>query len=195
MSRLALLVCVIAACSKSAGNQDKVSSPPPTTGGQETIAVPGAGGGPSMGRPKDPAGAAAPAAAPASDDERFRLKPEEGTLAVVPPAEAKPGAEAVAKITVTPGKGYHVNTEYPIKLTLEAPSGVTLAKSEFVAGGHEKGRGDADALDEQALAISVKLTPASSGSYTINGKFKFAVCDRDQCLAKKETIAIQVAAK
>jgi hypothetical protein len=96
---------------------------------------------------------------------------------------------------VTPGKGYHVNTEYPVKLTLTSPAGVTLAKAEFLAGGSAKGKGDADVLDENQLAIAVKLTAAQSGSYTINGNFKFAVCDKDQCLAKKETIAIAVAAK
>jgi hypothetical protein len=143
---------------------------------------------------KAPAQPAAPSA-PTGDDDRLRLRPEEGTLAVVAPADAKPGAEVVAKITVTPGKGYHVNTEYPIKLTLAPPAGVTLTKADFAAGGHDKARGDADALDEQNLAFAVKLTPAASGSYTINGKFKFAVCDHDQCLPKKETIAITVAAK
>ena len=40
------------------------------------------------------------------DDDRFRLKPEEGTLAVEAPAEVKAGSEAVAKITVTPAKGF-----------------------------------------------------------------------------------------
>ncbi|HEY0484374.1 MAG TPA: hypothetical protein VGD37_42935 [Kofleriaceae bacterium] len=202
MSRLALLVvCVAAACSKSAANQDKVSSPPPSpSGGQDVIAVPKAGAGPSMGRAGDaPPSAAAPAAgaaaAGAGDDDRFRLKPEEGTLAIEAPADVKPGAETVAKIVVTPGKGYHVNTEYPIKLTLASPTGVTLAKTEFAAGGHDKAKGDADALDEKSLAFAVKLTPAASGSYTISGKFKFAVCDHDQCLAKKENIAITVAAR
>jgi hypothetical protein len=208
MSRLALLtVCVLAACSKSAGNQDKVSSPPTPSGGQDVIAVPKAApgpGAPSMGgTPAEPTaagGATAPGTAPgtatgASDDDRFKLKPEEGTLAIVPPSDAKPGAEAVATITVTPGKGYHVNTEYPIKLTLAPPAEVTLAKAEFAAGGHDKGKGDADSLDEKNLTIAVKLTPTASGSYTINGKFKFAVCDKDQCLAKKESIAIAVAAK
>jgi hypothetical protein len=141
-----------------------------------------------------PAGGA-PAKAPASDDARFKLRPEEGKLAIEAPADAKAGSEAVAKILVTPGAGYHVNTEYPIKLTLTPPAGVTLAKDKFVAGGHDKAQGDADALDEKQLAISVKLTAASSGSYTINGNFKFAVCDKDQCLAKQETIAIAVAAK
>lgn len=194
MARLSLVLLVAAAaCSKSAGNQDKVSSPPPSaaSGAPDVIAVPQAGQGPSMGKPE----AAAPAAAaPGKDDDRFKLKPEEGKLAIEAP-DAKAGSEAVAKIVVTPGAGYHVNTEYPVKLTLTAPAGVTLAKSEFLAGGHDKGKGDTEVFDEKQLAIAVKLTPAQSGSYTINGSFKFAVCDKDQCLAKKETIAIAVAAK
>jgi hypothetical protein len=192
MSRFALLLCVLAACSKSAGNQDKVSSPPPpATSSQDVIAVPQAGAGPSMGaKPAD-----SPPPAAAKDDDRLRLAPAEGTLAVVAPEDAKPGAETVAKITVSPGKGYHINTEYPIHLTLANTEGVALAKSDFTAGGHDKGKGDADALDEQSLAFAVKLTPSASGSYTVAGKFKFAVCDANQCLPKKETIAIKVAAK
>jgi hypothetical protein len=191
MSRLALLaLCVAAACSKSAGNQDKVSSPPaPSSGGQDVIAVPQ--GGPTMGRAAEPA----PVKPSPADSDRSRLKPEEGKLAIDLPADAKAGAESVARVTVTPATGYHVNTEYPTKLTLTSPQGVTLAKAELVAGGHDKAKGDADALDEQQLAFAVKLTPAASGSYTINGSFKFAVCDASQCLPKKETIAITVAAK
>jgi hypothetical protein len=189
MSRLALLVlCVTAACSKSAGNQDKVSSPP-SGGGQEVIAVPQ--GGPSMGQP---AVGAPPTPNPPVDD-RSRLRPEEGKLAIEPPADAKAGAEAIARVTVIPAAGYHVNTEYPTKLTLTSPEGVTLAKAEFIAGGHDKAKGDADTLEEKQLAFAVKLTPAASGNFTINGSFKFAVCDPTQCLPKRETIAITVAAK
>ena len=191
MSRFALFtLCVLAACSKSAGNQEKVSAPPSSGGGQDVIAVPQ--GGPSMGQHKDVA-PTPPTPVPA--DDRSRLRPEEGKLAIEPPPEAKAGAEAVAKITVTPGAGFHVNTEYPTKLTLTSPQGVTLAKAQFVAGGHDKAKGDADALDEKQLAFAIKLTPATTGSYTINGDFKFAVCDASQCLPKRETIAITVAAK
>jgi len=189
MSRLALFaLCVIAACSKSAGNQDKVASPPPSGGASDVVQVPH--GGPSMGPPKE----AVPANAPPADD-RSRLHPEEGKLAIELPADAKAGAEVIAKVTVTPGAGYHVNTEYPTKLTLTPPQGVTLAKAELAAGGHDNAKGDADALDEKQLAFAVKLTPAASGSYTINGNFKFAVCDKSQCLPKREAIAITVAAK
>lgn len=196
MSRLVLFtLCITAACSKSAGNQDKVSSPPPSGGGQDVIAVPQ--GGPGMGLRKDSAPANPnpnPNPGPAPADDRTRLKPEEGKLAIESPADAKAGAEAIAKITVTPGAGYHVNTEFPTKLTLTSPEGVTLAKAQFIAGGHDKAKGDADALDEKQLAFAVKLTPAASGSYTINGDFKFAVCDASQCLPKRETIAIAVVA-
>jgi hypothetical protein len=190
MSRCGLLVlCITAACSKSAGNQDKVTSLPPSTGAADVIAVP-QGAGPMGGA--EPPAQAKPVA---QNDERFRLKPEEGNLAIEPPGDVKAGSEAVARITVTPGKGYKVNTEYPTKLTLTPPTGVTLAKDRFTAGGHDKVKGDADTMDEKQLTFAVKLTPAASGTYTINGNFKFAVCDADQCLAKQETIAIAVAAK
>lgn len=190
MSRLALLIVVLgSACSKSAGNQDKPATPPPSQG--DVIAVPGAKP-PGMGQ-------AAPAdqaqvKPPAGDEARYKLQPQEGKLAIEMPANAKPGSEAVAKITVTPGAGFHVNTEYPIKLTLTDTPGVKLEKSELAAGG-SKAKGDAEALDEKQLVLAVKLTPAASGTYTINGNFKFAVCDKDQCLPKREAIAIQVAAK
>src|SRR5437667_2910337 len=185
MNRLVLFACVAAGlavsasgwsgCSKSAGNQDKVSSPPASSGqGQDVIAVPQAGA-PAVKQPAAPPEAPPKTTPGTVDDDRFRLKPEEGTLTVVPPAEVKAGSESVAKISVTPGKGYHVNTEYPIKLKLDPSTGVTLAKTDFAAGGHDKARGDADALDEKGLELSVKMTPAASGSYTISGKFKFAV--------------------
>src|SRR5712691_886188 len=121
MLRLALISVSLLACAKA--NQDTASAPADKGVGQK-VAAPGERG-----------GATAPDQAKAGgDDARFRLQPNEGTLAVEPPADAKAGAEAVAKITVKPGQGYHVNTEYPIKLTLTSPAGVTLAKAEFVAG-------------------------------------------------------------
>lgn len=187
MSRLAMLVFVVgAACSKSAGNQDKPAAPPAGQG--DTIAVPGAKA-PPMGKEAPP-----PAAPPAAADERSKLQPQEGKLAIDVPANAKPGAEITAKVTVTPGTGYHVNVDYPTKLTLTPTDSVKVAKSELEAGGSKK-QGDAEALDEKQLVFAVKLTPAAAGSYTVNGNFKFAVCDKDQCLPKRETIAIQVAAK
>ena len=186
MSRLgpfALLVGLVSAC--AGGNQDAPPSKP--AGGGDKIAVPG---GEPVAAPKGPV-----VAGGGGGDERAKLHAVEGKLAIEAPADAKAGAEATAKIIVTPNAGYHVNMEYPIKLTIAPTDGVAVAKAELVAGGHDKSKGDADSLDEQNLTFSVKLTPSKSGSYTVNGSFKFAVCDKDQCLPKKEQIAIVVAAK
>jgi hypothetical protein len=189
MCRLALVALLLASCSKSAGTQAKEQ--PDDTGDQ--IIVPGGkgakGGGPVVGQSTGAPGG--------GDEKRFRLQPEEGNLAIEAPAGAKAGAETIAKIVVTPADKYKVNTEFPTRLTLENADGVTIAKAELRAGGQDKAKGDAEVFEESKLTFAVKLTPAKSGSFTINGSFKFAVCDRagSTCLAKKEPIAIQVAAQ
>ena len=189
MSRALLLALLIAApacgaCgngSKSPGDQGKS---PTKTGETERIQVPG----------PDKAGSAqaAPPIA-AADDPRFHLKPDEGTL-TVDKAEGKAGTETTAKLAVAPATGYHVATDYPIKLSLEAPAGVTLAKTELTAGGRNKEQGDAATLSEQALAFAVKATPAQAGSYEIKGVLKFGICEKESCHPKKQPITITVAA-
>lgn len=192
MSRWSLaLVVLAAACTKSAP-KDNGGGGGEAKGGGDKVMVPGG----DVPPPKMGTGGAetAQTGAPGGADSQ-KLAPDEGKLAIDAPADAKAGAEATAKITVTPGTGYHVNTEFPTKLTLTAPDGVTLAKTELKMGGPSKDKGDADVFEEQQLLLGIKLTAAKSGSYTINGTFKFAVCDKDSCRPKKESIAIQVAAK
>jgi hypothetical protein len=181
MTRLALIALAIVACSKGADNQQKGASSetPMAPTGAETVHAPGDTG-------MAPAGGG-------DTGDTFKLKPAEGTLAIEVPA-AKAGAKVVANIVVTPGAGFHVNTEYPTKLKLETADGVTFAKAELKAGGPSKEKGDAAEMTEEKLHFAIELTPAAAGSYTVNGSFKFAVCDKDQCLPKKEAIAIQVAA-
>jgi len=166
--------------SKSAGNQDKDTVAAPVEG--QKISVPGGVGTPTT----------ATAGGSVTDDPRFHLQPEEGTL-TIDKAEAKPGAEATAGIKIAPASGYHVATDYPIKISLEAPAGVTLAKAELTAGGRDKSQGDATALSEQGLAFAVKATADKVGAYEIKGTFKFGVCDKDSCHPKKQPITITVA--
>ncbi len=179
-----------AACSKSKESAQK-------GGSQETPALTRGVGDPTPGTtptPETPPSTGSTSAAAGIDDPRFHLQSNEGTLAVAMPAGAKAGTETMAKIVVTPGADFHINVEYPTKLTVDATSGVELAKPVQTAGGADKAKGDADAFGERELAFAVKLTPAAAGSYTLKGTFKFAVCDKDQCLPKKEQILIQVAA-
>jgi hypothetical protein len=139
----------------------------------------------------NPPGAGGAAVGGASDS--LTLKPDEGRISIEVPSQVTAGSEVIAKVLVTPAGVYKINQEFPTKLTLESPAGVTLAKAQLTAGGHDKAKGDADAFEDKQLAFTVKLTP-TSGNHTINGTFKFAVCDKDTCLAKKEQISIAVAA-
>jgi hypothetical protein len=127
---------------------------------------------------------------PPLDDPKLHLQPEEGTL-TVDKLEGKAGTEASARVQVTPAPGYHMSTEFPAKLTLEAPAGIKLAKAEQSAGKGEKG--DAEAFSEQALAFAVKATADKAGTYEIKGWFKFGVCNKESCHPKKQPIAIAVA--
>jgi len=201
LSALAVVAVVGAApgCGKPAPAADKGSK----TVAIETVdrvEVPGTRGTPDQAPPTmkmgAPEGAAITGTPPggAAGDDPFRLKPEEGTLAIVAPAEGAAGTELVATVNVTPAGPYHINLEFPTKLELTGPAGVVIAKPKQTAGGHDKARGDADAFEDGKLTFTVRMTP-QPGAHTVTGSFKFAVCDKDTCLAKKEQISIAVAAK
>ncbi|MBA3454531.1 MAG: hypothetical protein H0T42_15685 [Deltaproteobacteria bacterium] len=190
---VSVLSIAVAGCSKPAANQDTGTTTAKGDMGGGKVAVPG-GEAPKMtsgmGSPEGTVGAKGGT----TGDDPFRLKPEEGQLAVEAPKDVVAGAEFTAKILVTPVGPYKINKEFPTKLTFESAAGVTLAKAQLTAGGHDQVKGDADAFEDKQLAFTVRLTP-TSGNHTINGVFKFAVCDKDTCLAKKEQISIVVAAK
>jgi hypothetical protein len=193
----------VAAAAALAGACSKAKEPgaPAAPVADEVIAVPT---GAKVAAPGSVAGgeAAARAAAPRAADptaggatESFRLRREEGSISIELPPGAKAGAETTAKVIVTPGPSFKINFEFPTKLSLTQPEGVALAKTELSAGGASQAKGDAETFEEKQLAFAVRLTPTAAGSHTVSGTFKFAVCDKDQCLPKREAIAIQVAAQ
>jgi hypothetical protein len=175
MVRVALLTIALAACSKSAGNQEKPAAAPPPSAA-----------------PAQAAAEAPKAGCGSADDPKFFLKPDEGTL-TIDKVDASAGAQATAAVKVAPATGYHMSTDFPISLCLEPPAGVTIAKTAFTAGKGEKG--DADQFGEQALAFNVQATAEKPGSYEVKGIFKFGVCDKESCHPKKQPITITVAAK
>jgi len=192
MSRVLALALVIAAggCS-GCGNGSKSPADQAKTApsGDEKITVPGAKGAVEGAQQTGaPAGGIGDAS-----DPRFHLKAEEGSI-TVDKAEAKAGAEATAALKLAPATGYHVATDYPIKILLEAPPGVKLAKTELSAGGRNKDQGDASTLSEQSLAFAIKATAEKAGSYEIKGVFKFGICEKESCHPKKQPITITVAA-
>ncbi|HEY0253466.1 MAG TPA: hypothetical protein VGC41_18155 [Kofleriaceae bacterium] len=192
----ALLVIpfLVVACGKSAGSQDKDTAPVASGGGTpEKVAPPtGMEGGPGSLAHNGDKGPVATSGGTVGGGGAT-LHSDEGTL-TVDKAEGKAGSELTSNITVTPASEFHVNVDFPTKITLEPTDGVKLMKTEFTAGGSGKTQGDASAFSEKSLAFAVKATADKPGSYEIKGTFKFAVCKVDQCFPKKQPITITVAA-
>jgi len=115
------------------------------------------------------------AGAPGSDTS-FQLTAEQA-------APTAAGGEAVARLVVRPGSGYHMNKDFPTKLTLEPPAGVTLSKLVLEPG-------DAEKFSDTELAFAVQMTASAAGEYTIPGTFKFAVCTDTTCDPKKQKVAL-----
>lgn len=191
-----LLVVVVASCGKSASSQDKDTGP--TVGGTpERVQFPDEGGGTPKGLGAPDHGVTAVTGAPGGAiggvGGASTLHADEGTM-TIDKASGKVGTELTSNITITPTSDFHVNVEFPTKVTLEAPDGVKLMKTELTAGGSTKAQGDASAFSEKSLAFAVKATAEKPGSYEIKGTMKFAVCKVDQCFPKKQAITITVAA-
>jgi hypothetical protein len=108
-------------------------------------------------------------------------------VAVHAPPAVAPGAETIAKVSVTPGPGWKMNLEYPTKLTLTAPEGVQTPTPVLDGKNIAK-------LVESELAFDVKLTAAKAGTYKVDAELKFAVCTPETCDPKKQTVAIELVA-
>lgn len=101
---------------------------------------------------------------------------------------AKVSESATATVRVEPQGGYKINEEFPAKLTLTAPAGVTLEKAKLT-------KGDAAQLDKSALVFNVKLTATEAGKKTVTGELRFAVCKETECKPMTQSVSIQVDAK
>lgn len=166
-----------AACSKS--NQSAGGgAPAPSESGVKGAARGGAG---------TPGGATEGAVAGGGVDTA-PSGPDGEFLVEATPAAGAAGAETVARVVVRPGKGFHMNKDYPTKLTLEVPAGVTTSKAVLLPA-------DAETFDDNQLAFAVKLTPAAAGDYTVPATLKFAVCTESTCNPKKTAVALAVKAQ
>jgi hypothetical protein len=203
MHRLAVVALLIGGCAGCGKPANKAAEPTgtgsTTTGPEEKVGdIPGVTGSAAdkptatAGAPANPDELTDEGYKKAQDNKSMHLTPDEATL-TVGKAEGKAGAAAAADIKLTPGQGFHVSQEFPIKLKLMSPSGVKLDKNVYVAG--KGGKGDAAALTEQLLELKVNATAAAAGTYEIKGVLNVGVCEKDSCHPRSQPITIQVAAK
>lgn len=92
------------------------------------------------------------------------------------------GSEGVVKVNVTPGTGWKMNKEFPTRLNVKAPAGVTVVKDQQVLE-------DAEKFEDKGATFAITFKADSPGPKAFEADFKFAVCTDATCDPKKETLA------
>ena len=110
-------------------------------------------------------------------------------LDVKAPASAKKGEKAVTKLHIEGTSDFHVNQEYPVKISITAPAGVTLAKATLK-------KEDAAKFAEGGADFDIAFTADSTGKKDFTGEAKFAVCKgKEACKPVTEKLAFSVDVK
>ncbi len=98
------------------------------------------------------------------------------------PTEVASGEEAVVTINLLPKTGWKINQEFPTKLKVTAPEGITLnADSQSAA--------EAESFDEKKGTFKVSCKPDGAGEKAFGADFRFAVCTDATCDPKKAQLA------
>lgn len=106
-------------------------------------------------------------------------------------AGCKAGSDCTLTIKLTAAADYHVNKEYPYKLTASATPGVTfLGKKD--ANTFSKESGDFVEEGEKSGTMTVRFKPAAAGQAKVAGTYKMSVCSADQCQIEAQPIALNV---
>ncbi len=109
-------------------------------------------------------------------------------IEVKAPASVKKGEKAVAKLHYEGTDGFHVNTEFPAKLTVTAPSGVTVEKPSQT-------KEDAVKLKHDGADFKITFTATDTGKKDFTGELRFAVCSDNNCNPSSEKVAFTVDVK
>jgi hypothetical protein len=101
-------------------------------------------------------------------------------------ATGKVGQDLKVTVTVTANGDFHVNKDYPHKVTVVPVDGLEVPKAELVK---------ADAvLEEKKLTFTVVAKPTKAGSFDLKGTVKFSVCSDAACHLEKKDISATVTA-
>lgn len=98
------------------------------------------------------------------------------------PTSVAQGSEGVVRVNVIPGTGWKMNREFPLRLQVKAPAGVTVVKDA-------QSLEDAEKFEDKGATFAVKFKADSPGKKSFEADFKFAVCTDATCDPKRQTLA------
>lgn len=108
-------------------------------------------------------------------------------LLAVTPADARYSIGKAGQVEIAlQGRGdWHVNQEYPIRVDLNADSGVALQKTELV-------KGDAEEFGDEKVRFLAGVEPTEVGEHELTCDVSFAMCTEENCILEKRTVALQL---
>jgi Disulphide bond corrector protein DsbC len=102
---------------------------------------------------------------------------------------ATKGDKATAVLHVQVQSDFHLNEEYPVKLTVTAPAGVKLEKATMK-------KEDAAKFKKEGADFNIAFTSSDTGKKDFTGELKFAVCKgTESCKPVTEKISFSVDVK
>ena len=134
---------------------------------------------------------AAPPAAPTQPPAE--VGPEVSTksydLTLTPDAAGyQAGKQGQVGLTLATHGEWHVNQDYPIRVSRSGGDGLAFPKPELV-------RADAKTFTEKSASFEVPFTPSAAGDHPVKADVSFAVCTDETCLMQNRTVALKVAVK
>jgi hypothetical protein len=154
---------------------------------------------PSSGVPTPAAATPAPVVAvppPAALPAGPRAEGEAFEVGLEPPAGAKVGEAATARVVVKARGPYHVNRDYPMSFRPDTASTAAF-DGEKVALGEGAERTPCADHPGEACAVSAPLrfTARTAGEARLAGTVAFSVCNPERCLIEKVPLATTFAAR
>lgn len=160
------LVAALGLALAGCGSREEATGPTPDP---ETNAPPDPGPQPRGARGGEAAG-------PVVVDEGFELRASTG-------GPYRAGELGRFGITLSGRDGWHVNQDFPIRVELTAPSGVSFPKPALE-------RPDAAEFGEERARFDVPFTPGAAGEHRVQAKVSFAVCTEENCVPDERTLAV-----
>jgi hypothetical protein len=108
------------------------------------------------------------------------------TVRLAAPGKLASGGQGAATVVVVPKGVWKLNDEFPTRLTVTPPAGVSVKKADQRVK-------DAVTFGETEGRWAVEFTAQSAGDKDFKGVVRFAVCTPESCIPKKEDLAWNVA--
>ena len=154
----------VAASATEAATASATASVAATAPGSGTVAI------------KKPGGGELPGA------EGSNAKGGHWEIVVPAPHTCDTGSECPVIVRLTALEGFHVNKDYPTKLTLDdAPNVEMLGKDAKGKNIYSKSAGDFTIDGEKIGTMNAKVKPTAAGLAKIGGTLKFSVCSEANC--------------